>query len=268
MNLNQIRSEVRARQPLIHCITNPISIHQCANGILSVGARPMMAEHPREVSEITSTAQALLLNLGSITDVRMESMLISAETARELDIPVVIDMVGISCSSLRREFAMTLLETARPAVIKGNYSEIRALYDCTYRSSGVDAENTLDPSYVSRTAASLSKQYGAVILASGKTDIVTDGRTLVHVSNGSPQLAAVTGTGCMLGALCGCYLAVDRTIDAAVCACVVLGISGETARTDKGSGTFMVNLMDSLSALTDETFEQHLSLEEIQLENT
>ena len=111
-------ASLKAHAPLIHAITNPISIHQCANAILAVGARPIMAEHPREVAEITETAGALLLNLGNITDVRMESMEISAQTACRCGIPFVLDAVGVGCSSLRREYAHGLLQRFSPAVFK------------------------------------------------------------------------------------------------------------------------------------------------------
>lgn len=95
---HQLLEKVKECHPLIHCITNPISIHQCANGILAIGGRPIMAEHPEEVEEITKTADALMLNLGNITDVRMQSMKIAAKTARTNHIPILIDLVGIACS--------------------------------------------------------------------------------------------------------------------------------------------------------------------------
>ena len=139
-----IRGAVRERSSLIHCITNPISINQCANAILAVGGRPIMAEHPREVSEITATAGALMLNLGNITDVRMEAMRLSARTAAEHGTPILLDAVGVACSKLRRDYACGLLEGVTPAVIKGNYSEINALYQESYRASGVDADAALD----------------------------------------------------------------------------------------------------------------------------
>ena len=107
--LNEVCGAVREKRPLIHCITNPISINQCANAILAAGARPIMAEHPAEVKEITETADALMLNLGSITDARMQSMEISLRAATEKGIPVVLDVVGTACSTLRREFAARLL---------------------------------------------------------------------------------------------------------------------------------------------------------------
>ena len=135
-SIPDIRGAVRERSSLIHCITNPISINQCANAILAVGGRPIMAEHPREVSEITATAGALMLNLGNITDVRMKAMRLSARTAAEHGTPILLDAVGVACSRLRRDYACGLMEAVTPAVIKGNYSEINALYQERYRASG------------------------------------------------------------------------------------------------------------------------------------
>lgn len=257
---------VKQNQPLIHCITNPISINQCANGILAVGARPMMAEHPKEVAEITRTAQALMLNLGNITDARMESMLSSAQTAKERNIPLLLDAVGIACSSLRREYVNDLLNTAMPTVIKGNYSEIQALYRDSYRSSGVDADSGLDIQTIDHAAISLAQNLGTIILASGKVDIVTDGNRLYHIRNGTPMLSQITGTGCLQGALCASYLSAKKSIEAAITGCAVLGISGELAQTDRGTGTFLCSLMDKLSTLTDTEIEEHLKWEEISIE--
>ena len=265
--LHEIREAVRKKQPLIHCITNPISINQCANGILAIGARPMMAEHPKEVREITETAGALMLNLGNITDARMESMKISLLTAKEKNIPVMLDAVGIACSKLRRDYIAELLEIGTPNVIKGNYSEIFALYHDAYRSSGVDADASINAESITYVAAELARKYHTTILASGKTDIVTDGTRIVQVKNGTSQLSAVTGTGCLLGALCGAYLAVCADMNAAVTACAVLGICGQLAETPKGSGSFMVNLMDVLSTLTDVQLDHYKDMEVLQHEN-
>lgn len=253
---------------MIHCITNPISINQCANAILAVGARPMMAEHPKEVAEITRTAGSLMLNLGNITDARMDSILLSAETAMEAGIPFLLDVVGIACSTLRREYVKKLLNTAVPTVIKGNYSEILALYRESYRCSGVDADASLDTCTVDDAAISLARSLGTIILASGGVDIVTDGNHLYHVHNGTPQLSQITGTGCLQGALCAAYLSAKPGLEAVLTGCAVLGICGELARTDRGSGTFLCNLMDALSTLTDADIEQHLKLEEIDIEET
>ena len=187
--IRNIRRAVADRQPLIHCITNPISINQCANAILAVGCRPMMAEHPQEVAEITRTAQSLMLNLGNITDARMESILISAETAQEAGIPFLLDAVGIACSTLRRDYVNRLLNTAIPTVIKGNYSEILALHRQSYHSPGVDADSSLDIRTIDQAAVSLARRLKTILLASGPVDIVTDGTRLYHIRNGTPQLS-------------------------------------------------------------------------------
>lgn len=265
-SIPDIRGAVRERSSLIHCITNPISINQCANAILAVGGRPIMAEHPREVSEITATAGALMLNLGNITDVRMEAMRLSARTAAEQGTPILLDAVGVACSRLRRDYACDLLEGVTPAVIKGNYSEINALYQERYRASGVDADAALDAQTVERAAAALARTRHTVVLASGKVDIVTDGTRLIRVRNGTPQLSCVTGTGCMLGALTAAYLSAASGLDAAVTACAVLGICGQLAETERGSGSFMVGLLDALSTLQDAELERYMDLEEIEIE--
>lgn len=261
--LNEICGALREKRPLIHCITNPISINQCANAILAAGARPIMAEHPAEVREITETADALMLNLGSITDARMQSMEISLRAAKEKGIPVVLDAVGTACSGLRREFAARLLETAAPAIIKGNYSEIYALHRAAYRASGVDADSALTEEEVREAAGGLARRYNTTVLASAKTDIVTDGIRCLLIRNGTPQLASVTGTGCMLGALCGAYLTVCPGMEAAAAACAVLGACGQIAETPKGCGTFMANLLDALSTAAGAQLEKLMDMEEI-----
>ena len=264
--LHEIREAVRKKHPLIHCITNPISINQCANGILAIGARPMMAEHPAEVQEITETADALMLNLGNITDVRMQSMKLSLMAAKEKKLPVILDAVGIACSQLRRNYMAELLEIGTPTVIKGNYSEIYALHHAAYRSTGVDADAALHVDTISTASAELARKHHTTILASGKVDMVTDGQRIVHIKNGTEQLSTVTGTGCMLGALCGAYLSVCPDMNAAVTACVMLGICGQISETEKGSGSFMVNLLDALSTLTDAQLDQYMNKEELQHE--
>lgn len=264
--INKIRTLVKDSNPLIHCITNPISINQCANTVLSIGARPIMAEHPKEVCEITKTAEALMLNIGNITDVRMESITISAKTAIDNNIPFVFDVVGVACSEMRRTFATELIEKYPPSIIKGNYSEIKALRSCDYKSAGVDFNSELSIENISEEALNLAQKYNYIVLASGKTDIVTDGQKLVYVKNGTSQLTSVTGTGCMLGALCAVYLSVCKDIYSAITACAVLGICGELSQTEKGNGTFMVNLMDNLSTLSDVELNKYIKMEDMKIE--
>lgn len=257
-----IRERVKKQKPLIHCITNPISINQCANIILSVGAKPIMAEHPGEVQEITDTADVLMLNTGNITDVRMESMMLSFKVAKEKSIPVILDAVGVACSKLRREYVFNLLEISMPSLIKGNYSEIVALYDEKYSFRGIDSEGSMKIQYVAQRAKELAKKYGTVILATGEQDIITDGKRVVYVKNGIPELASVTGTGCMLGALCSAFMISESPMDATISACICFGICGELSKTEKGNGSFMVNLLDNISTLKGEEISKYISMEE------
>lgn len=226
----------------------------------------MMSEHPEEAAAVTASAGAVLLNLGNITDVRKQSMQISARCASERNIPFVLDACGAACLPTRRDLALRIIGTATPSVIKGNYSEMTALLNDSYSSSGVDADSSLTLEEVSTSAVTLARQLGTVILASGKTDIVTDGKTLIYIKNGTPQLGSITGTGCMLGALCATYLTAADSLNAAQSACTVFGICGQLAQTDKGSGTFAQNLMDALSTVTDDTIKKLTDMEVIRIE--
>ena len=260
---NKLLEKLKKERPLIHCITNPISINQCANAILAVGGRPMMAEHPLEAPVITANAGALLLNLGNLSDVRMGSMQLSADVAKEKNVPYVLDVCGAACLSNRREYALSLIERSQPSVIKGNYSEILALFDPAYNASGVDAESGVDAKGILHAAKELAQKYHTTVLASGKEDLITDGKRLLRCSNGTPQLATITGTGCMQGALCAAFLSVaEDAFSAAVTAAVTLGVCGELAETEKGSGSFGVNLLDRLSTVTDALLEEYNKCEE------
>ncbi len=253
-------------KPLIHCITNPISINQCANAILAIGAKPIMAEHPREALEITRTADSLMLNIGNITDARMEAMPISLREAIRKNIPVVLDVVGFACSSLRKKFVQKLLKETVPTVIKGNYSEIFAMYNEKYNSSGVDADSSLSEENAEKAAVSLARKYNTIILATGRKDIVTDGKRLIYINSGTEQLSSVTGTGCMLGALCASYLAMDNSLDSVIYACALLSISGELSETPSGNATFMQRLMDRLTVITKADIQKYLKTEEKSLD--
>ncbi len=267
--LLQIRQAVRSRNPLIHCITNPISINDCANAVLAVGAQPIMAEHPQEVAAITRGAAALLVNLGNITDTRLESMLVSGGEAHEHGIPCVIDLVGAGCSLLRLQFARKFVWNCQPAVIKGNLSELKAFAGTPSQAAGVDAGDRLTPENTAKTLdqlARLSRRTGAVVLATGAVDIVTDGRQAVLLRNGVPLLSRITGTGCMVGVLTAVCLSGGDTFTAAVLAAATLGIAGELAAgTAHGTGSFRVSLLDALSTLDDETFAGRLRMETVPL---
>ena len=240
--------------PLIHCITNPISINDCANAVLAVGAKPIMAEHPKEVAEITRTAKALAVNLGNITDARMESIRISGEVARDMHIHSIIDIAGVACSKLRLEYAQDYIRDIKPSVIKGNLSEIKALMNIKTDAQGVDASendkvNEQNIVQIAKMLSSYSVMSGAVILASGKTDLIAENDNVYAINNGTEMLGKITGTGCILNVLVASYLSNNSPLSSAIYATALLGVCGEKAYTTKGAGTFHINLMNQLSIL-------------------
>lgn len=268
--LEPILTYIQQEAPLIHCITNPISINDCANILLAIGARPIMAEHPDEVAEITAIAKGLALNLGNITDARMASMKISAGTAKDKGIPFVLDLVGLSCSRLRQKYAKELLQIDVPDIIKGNISELRTLLGLpTTPGMGVEAgqkemvtkENALEYARIFQKQA---REYHTILLATGPIDLVVSSEEAYIIANGSNALASITGTGCMNNVLAGACLAGVHGISsqatnntlAAILSCLILGIAGENIQDiylNQGPGSFHYSLMDSISKLTPQT---------------
>lgn len=272
---------------LIHCITNPISIMQCANAVLAIGDKPIMAEHPLEVKEITNDASALLLNLGNISDSRMEAMKISFEAALFKGLPIVLDAVGVACSELRRKFALSLIKKREVLMrdknsdhkglflIKGNNAEIKALLDESYRGLGVDADESLERDDSIMASIEFATRINTIVLCSGETDVITDGKETFLLSNGVPQMGSVTGTGCMLGAVCASFLAHDKSIDQVVKACAFFGIAGELALEQLsesesgeersgnkiGCGSFLIKLLDALSTVDEGLIEKRIKLQ-------
>ncbi|MBO4346376.1 MAG: hydroxyethylthiazole kinase [Lachnospiraceae bacterium] len=263
MQVKEIREKLKEMNPLIHCITNPISIRECANVILSAGARPMMAVHPAEVQTVTKSAGALLINLGNLTEEREKAILLSADAAGRNNIPCVLDLCGAAGLKNRRELALSVIKKAAPGIIKGNYAEIKALYDETYKNPGVDTDECIGIEEISEAAKTLAQRYKTTILASGKTDVITDGNTLYHCENGTPQLAKITGTGCMQGALSAAFLSAAEALDAALFSCVMYAVCGEKAETPLGSGSFEVRLMDALSVIESEEIERKAKLKKV-----
>lgn len=249
---------------LIHSITNPISINLCANGILALGCQPIMAEHPEETEYITSISDALMLNTGNITDARAKSIQISAKAARSGNKPFVLDAVGVGCSELRRGLAIKLLKESTPTVLKGNYAEIFSFCDNEYRSKGVDSDSRLSRDVISGCAGHLAKKYGCIVLASGETDVISDGEKTAFVSNGTSMLGRITGTGCLLGALTAVMLSYGGDVfQAAVRACAVLGIASEIVEPGTLCGTFQSKLVDELSVITADKIKDKMRLEVI-----
>lgn len=263
--------KLREKAPLVHCITSPIAINDCANAVLAVGAKPIMAEHPDEVAGITAISASLGVSLANITDARRESILIAGCAARDKGIFSVIDAVGVTCSSLRLDLANRFIAECHPAVIKGNASEIRALSGASFGVCGIDTAESdrvsADRPETERDLAEIVRKFAketrAVVAATGATDLVSDGTETWALRNGSPFMGSVTGTGCILNCLTAAFLAVAEPLDAVLCAVSLLNIAGERAEeevrhlypgTDAGGriplGTFHEKMIDGLALLT------------------
>jgi hydroxyethylthiazole kinase len=255
--LLEIRNDVKAKAPLIHCLTNHITINDCANVVLEVGGKPIMAEHQKEVEAITAQANGLVINLGNITDDKMAAIRLSGRVAKEKMIPSIIDVVGVGCSELRLKFSKEYMTECRPNVIKGNISEIKALVGIQHHAKGIDAgpedklvKGNLDQGV--NMAISLSKKTKAIVMITGKVDIVAHGEDVIMIENGCSMLSQITGSGCMLNAIIGTYISSGKFFEAAILGGVILGICGEQAAVAKGTGSFRTLLHDSLYTITDE----------------
>lgn len=270
----EIWERSRREAPLVHCLTHGITQNDSANGILAVGGRPNMASHPDEVSEAVRGAAALTVNLGNITAERLVAMDRAGAVACRKGIPILLDAVGVGFSTLRRDFAHRFVKQYRPAVVKGNASELRALCGLSCHGTGVDvaaADAVSTLAAARREAAALrpfADQWHTVLLETGAVDIVipTEGLSperqpsvsgSAFVGNGTPTLARLTGTGCLLGALAGVWLAVANPWEAALLAASTLGVAGERAEEAVWQqrakpvplGSFHTALLDALSTL-------------------
>ena len=270
MNLETILTAVRHKEPLVQCITNFVTVNDCANIILAAGGSPTMASHPLEVEEAVCQAQALVCNLGAIDLV--ESMILAGRAANRLGIPVILDPVGAGGTQLRRDAVKELLKKVHFAVIRGNASEIRYLAGQQTTGSGVDVSrmDAITEDNLSEAvsmAAELASTLGTVIAISGKIDVISNGREVCILRNGCATMARITGSGCMLTALTGAFCgAWDAPFPAACSAAAAMGISGELAeekrlRNGIGNATFRNDLIDGIYNLTEEQLKKGVRYE-------
>ena len=259
----EIYEKIWQQRPIIHCITNAVTVNDCANILLAAGASPTMAHHPLEAAEITEGSTSLVCNFGAICD--YEAMLAAGRRAKELGHAIVVDPVGVSGSTYRRELALSFIREVHPACIRGNYSEIRALLSNCSTVTGVDAPQTeQDASHQEALAAAMQQYAGQkeiILIASGKTDVITDGRETFFCENGDPMMARITGSGCMSSVMLGAFLGIEPSVKSAAACCGFMGIAGEMAAEKTrscggGTMTFRNCLIDMVSLMTREDFDR------------
>ena len=247
---------IRERKPLVHQITNYVVMNETANATLALGALPVMAHAVEEVEEMASVANALVLNIGTLSRHWIEAMLLAAKAANRARVPVVLDPVGAGATRLRTETAKRILDESEIAVVRGNQAEVAALAGREAEIRGVESIGASEPS--AELARAAAAQLGCVAAVTGPIDHVSDGTRTIAVSNGHPLLGTVTGTGCISTAITGCFLGVapDRPLEAAAEALVAFGVAGEDAAEGaKGPGSFHVALYDALYNLDPETLD-------------
>jgi hydroxyethylthiazole kinase len=253
---------VRSGRPLVHHITNTVTINDCANITISSGAAPVMAEAPEEVGEMVAAAGALVLNIGTLSAAQVEAMLIAGRRANELGIPVVLDPVGVGATEFRTATAHRLLETLDIAVLKGNAGEIGVLAGTGGSVRGVDSGGVAgDPV---ETARECARSTGTVVAMTGAIDVVTDGSRVFLVRNGNPAMDRLSGTGCMASSVTAAFVAVaDDYAVASAAALAAFGLAGERgAAGARGPYTFRTALFDELAGLSPDDLAGHARIEE------
>ena len=255
---------LRSRSPLIHNITNYVTVNDCANMVLACGASPIMADDAAEVEEITAICGGLNINIGTLNSRTVTSMLLAGKKANQLGHPVVLDPVGAGASRLRTDTAFRLLREVQFTVIRGNISEIKTLASGAGTTKGVDAdvadkvtEENLD------SAVAFVKDFavrtGAVVAVTGAIDLVSDGKVCYVIRNGRPEMGKITGTGCQLSGMMTAFAAAnpDHVLEAAAAAVCAMGLAGEIgwSRMAEGDGnaTYRNRIIDAIYNMDGET---------------
>ena len=263
---------VRRLVPLVHNITNYVTVNDVANVLLACGGSPIMSDEPEDVEDITSVCGGLNLNIGTLHKSSIEGMLKAGHRANELGHPVLLDPVGAGASALRTNTALRLMRELKLTAVRGNSSEIKTLYLGSGTTKGVDAdvadavtENNLDESI--GFVKGFAKETGSVIAVTGAIDLVSDGDRCYVIRNGRPEMGKITGTGCQLSGIMTAYLTgnPEHPLEAAAAAVCVMGLAGETAwsRMEKGDGnaTYRNRIIDAIYNMTGEDLEKGANYE-------
>jgi hydroxyethylthiazole kinase len=252
--------KIRKESPLIHNITNYVVMNNTANALLAIGAYPVMAHAVEEVEEMTRLANALVINIGTLSAEWIKSMIKAGKEALRRKIPVVLDPVGSGATTYRTNSVQKLIHEIRPTIIRGNASEIRSLILSGPSTKGVDSQHR--PHEILDLCKELSLLTGSVIAVSGQEDIIIHGKFLTKIQNGHPLMTKVTGMGCTSSALAGAFASVNKSpFQAAVNAMALMGIAGEmAAERAMGPGTFQQIFIDILYSIKESDIDQRIKL--------
>ncbi|MDY0394908.1 hydroxyethylthiazole kinase [Virgibacillus halophilus] len=258
-------AKIRENSPFIFNITNEVATNFAANGLIAIGASPAMSHTPREAEEMARHADAVVLNLGTLTEDRAEAMLKAGKTANDAGVPVILDPIAAGATTFRTEVIAEILSTVKLAVIKANAGEIAVLGNVLKETKGPDSPiEKNDPN----VAAAVAEKYKTIVIATGKTDVISDGSRRTLCDNGHPMLQNITASGCLLTSIVGAFASVTQDMyEAAVWATASYGIAAELAmKTAEGPGTFIPALLDQLYALDQEKVKGYQRIQEMEEE--
>ena len=261
-SINETLSQIKEKNPLTHCITNSVTINDCANAVLAIGGSPFMAEDAEELEEVVTIADALVINIGKLSKEQINSMNVSAKVANETDTPIILDPVGVGVTELRNKTTMDLINNYNIAAIRGNITEIKSIaklvgvIDENNTAKGVDVniDDIITEENLSANGEiirELAEKLDTTILASGPIDILSDGKTTIAIDNGDDMMPLITGSGCMLSSIVGSCIGGSTPLEGSLVAILAMNLAGEKARAkvdekDEGTGSFRAYLIDYL----------------------
>lgn len=256
---------IRETNPLIHNITNIVVANYSANGLLALGASPLMSANIHEMPEIIAISNGLVLNIGTITPNDFEAMLVAGKSGNQKGIPVVLEPVGVGASACRKTAVETILSQVKVAVIRGNAGEIACLAGINWQAKGVDAGS--GSASLSEMAQIVAKKYGCLVFISGATDVISDGIKITKIHNGTPMFAKITGSGCLLSAVCTAFLSVappEHYFEALLEAGLTYAVAGEItseALLPNQYGDFAVKFLNQLAAINPQMVAHRSKIE-------
>ena len=250
-DFKQIIEDLQSTKPVLHHITNYVTADDCAGAALAVGASPVMADAPEEAAEITAGSDALVLNLGTLNKSHMEAMEQAAATASEGNIPVILDPVGVMSSNMRLEFAIKLLESGNITVVRGNYSECKALLEQEADGRGVDSVTAPSQGDALKLVKDAAQQYHCIFAMTGAVDYISDGKRALMINGGHPLMERIVGAGCMTTSIvAACVAVAGEAMTGAMLGLIIMGQAAELAagllEKKDGPGMFKIRLIDGL----------------------
>lgn len=248
---------LREKSPLVVHYTNEVTINDCANITLAIGASPLMSYSLEEVDEVVSIASSVVINIGTMNSNHLDLFIKAGKAANKFNKPVVLDPVGVFATKTRSDFTNKLLNEVKFDVIKGNIAEIKYIGGFDVFGKGVDSfDNGED---ISEIVKSISKKLECTVAATGKVDFITNGEKVIKIYNGSEKLKGITGAGCMSASLIGSFLGVcEDSFEAAAMGVLSMSLAGEIAnKNNPPIGTFKENLMNSIYELSEEKIKKY-----------